>query len=117
MKVIARELNCPVILLSQMSRGIERRETKTPQLSDLRESGAIEQDADIVMFLYREFEEEKHASPIILDLQKHRNGELARIRLSWQGEIMTFTESDDQHEPTPSAKPRKSQPREEESEE
>ena len=83
----------------------------------MRESGAIEQDADIVMFLYREFEEEKHASPIILDLQKHRNGELARIRLSWQGEIMTFTESDDQHEPTPSAKPRKSQPREEESEE
>lgn len=117
MKVIARELNCPVILLSQMSRGIERRETKTPQLSDLRESGAIEQDADIVMFLYREFEEEKHASPIILDLQKHRNGELARIRLSWQGEIMTFTESDDQHEPVASAKPRKSQPREEETEE
>lgn len=98
MKIMARELNCPVILLSQMSRGIENRKEKTPQLSDLRESGAIEQDADIVMFLYREVEEDKHNSPIILDLSKHRNGELKKIRLNWQGEFMSFTESEDQNE-------------------
>lgn len=98
MKIMARELNCPVILLSQMSRGIESRKEKTPQLSDLRESGAIEQDADLVMFLSREIEEDKHKSPIILDLLKHRNGELKKIRLNWQGEFMSFTESDDQGE-------------------
>ncbi len=98
MKVMARELDCPVILLSQMSRAIESRTDKTPQLSDLRESGTIEQDADLVMFLSREVEKEKHNSPIILDLLKHRNGELKKIRLNWQGEFMKFTESDDQRE-------------------
>lgn len=98
MKVMARELNCPVILLSQMSRGIEARKEKTPQLSDLRESGAIEQDADLVIFLYREDDEDKKHSPIMLDLSKHRNGELKKIRLNWQGEYMTFAESEDQSE-------------------
>lgn len=98
MKIMARELNCPVILLSQMSRGIENRKEKTPQLSDLRESGAIEQDADLVMFLYREIEEDKQHSPIILDVSKHRNGELKKIRLNWQGEFMSFAESEDQSE-------------------
>lgn len=100
MKVMARELNCPVVVLSQMSRGVEQRKgaDKTPMLSDLRESGAIEQDADIVMFLYRENDEDKTHSPIILDIAKHRNGELKRIRLNWQGEFMSFSESDDQTE-------------------
>ncbi|MBR1746790.1 MAG: replicative DNA helicase [Clostridia bacterium] len=100
MKIMARELNCPVLVLSQMSRGVEQRKgaEKTPMLSDLRESGAIEQDADIVMFLYRENDEDKMHSPIILDLAKHRNGELKKIRLNWQGEFMSFTESDDQTE-------------------
>ena len=98
MKIMARELNCPVVLLSQMSRGIESRKEKTPQLSDLRESGAIEQDADLVIFLYREFDDDREHSPIMLDLAKHRNGELRKIRLDLQGEYMTFTESDDQSE-------------------
>ena len=98
MKIMARELGCPVVLLSQMSRGIESRKEKVPQLSDLRESGAIEQDADLVIFLYREFDDDREQSPIMLDLAKHRSGELRKIRLNLQGEFMTFTESDDQGE-------------------
>jgi len=97
MKGLARELNCPVILLSQMSRSIEQRKEKTAQLSDLRESGAIEQDADIVLFLGRENEEDRNNSPIILTIAKHRNGECGNIRLAWRGEVMTFVESTDQN--------------------
>ena len=95
MKIAAKELNCPVLLLSQMSRGIENRTDKTPMLSDLRESGAIEQDADIVMFLSREIEGDKD-SPIILNVAKHRNGELDQIRFDWQGAFMRFKESENQ---------------------
>ncbi len=95
MKIAAKELNCPVLLLSQMSRGIENRTDKTPMLSDLRESGAIEQDADIVMFLSREIEGDKE-SPILLNVAKHRNGELDQIRFDWQGAYMRFTESENQ---------------------
>lgn len=98
MKLMAKELDCPVILLSQMSRGIENRDDQTPLLSDLRESGSIEQDADIVMFLTREVNEDKLNSPIILSIAKHRNGELKNIRFDWQGEFMRFTESEDQRE-------------------
>ncbi len=96
MKIIAKELKCPLILLSQMSRGIESRKEKIPQLSDLRESGAIEQDADIVMFLSREDENDKKNSPIMLDIAKHRNGELGFIRYSWDGGHQRFTEHPDQ---------------------
>ncbi len=96
MKGLAKDLNCPVVLLSQMSRGIEQRKEKTPQLSDLRESGAIEQDADIVMFLSREDEAAKHDSPILLNIAKHRNGELDQIRLNFDGPHMRFSESNDQ---------------------
>ncbi|NLL56158.1 MAG: replicative DNA helicase [Clostridiales bacterium] len=96
MKIMAKELDCPVILLSQMSRGIESREDNTPMLSDLRESGSIEQDADIVLFLSREIEEDKQNSPIKLTIAKHRNGELRDIRFNWQGEYMRFVESQDQ---------------------
>ncbi len=96
MKGLAKEFKCPIILLCQMSRGIEQRKEKTPQLSDLRESGAIEQDADIVLFLSREDEAAKHDSPILLDISKHRNGELGQIRLNFDGKHMRFTESDDQ---------------------
>ena len=96
MKGLAKEFNCPIILLCQMSRGIENRKEKTPQLSDLRESGAIEQDADIVLFLSREDEAAKHDSPILLDISKHRNGELGQIRLTFDGKHMRFTESNDQ---------------------
>ena len=97
MKVMSRELNCPVILLSQMSRSVEQRKEKTVQLSDLRESGAIEQDADIVLFLSREIEEDRNHSPIILTIAKHRNGECGQIRLNLQGDVMTFVESGDQN--------------------
>lgn len=99
MKLLAREMNCPVIVLSQMSRGIENRDSKIPKLSDLRESGAIEQDADIVMFLSREDENEKSKPEynVILDVMKHRNGSLGEIRYVWQGENVRFTESKDQY--------------------
>ncbi len=97
MKIIAKELQCPLILLSQMSRGIESREEKTPLLSDLRESGAIEQDADIVMFLSREDEKDKKNSPVILNVAKHRNGDLGFIRLVWDGAHQRFTEHSDQN--------------------
>jgi replicative DNA helicase len=95
MKTAAKELNCPVILLSQMSRSIESRDDKTPMLSDLRESGAIEQDADIVMFLSRENEDD-HDGPILLNIAKHRNGELKQIRFDWAGRYQRFTESREQ---------------------
>lgn len=98
MKIIAKEIDCPMIVLSQMSRGIESRTDKSPKLSDLRESGAIEQDADIVMFLSREDEQLKNAKEysVILDIAKHRNGELARIRYNWEGPYIRFTESNNQ---------------------
>lgn len=103
MKGLAKEFKCPIILLCQMSRNIEQRKgsEKTPQLSDLRESGAIEQDADIVLFLSREDEAAKHDSPILLDISKHRNGELGQIRLNFDGKHMRFTESEDQSKYTP----------------
>lgn len=98
MKIIAKEMNCPVIVLSQMSRGIESRTDKSPRLSDLRESGAIEQDADIVMFLSREDEQTKNAKEynVILDIAKHRNGELAKVRLNWEGPYIRFSECKNQ---------------------
>ena len=95
MKKIAKELNCPIILLCQMSRDITKREDKTPLLSDLRESGSIEQDADIVLFLSREDEKNKE-SAILLDIAKHRNGKLDQIRLDWAGNFGRFTESANQ---------------------
>ena len=95
MKILAKEMNAPVIIISQMSRGIENRRDKTPKLSDLRESGAIEQDADIVAFLSRENDEEKDGA-VILDIAKHRNGELFKVRLDWTGEFIRFEESSDQ---------------------
>lgn len=102
MKIIAKELDCPVIVLSQMSRGIENRPDKSPKLSDLRESGAIEQDADIVMFLSREDEQQKHAKQysILLEIAKHRNGDLARIRYDWEGPYLRFKESSNQNTET-----------------
>ncbi len=98
LKIMSMELECPVIALSQMSRGIEGRDDKEPRLSDLRESGAIEQDADMVMFLSREDEADKtkERTNIILDIAKNRNGELKKIRYVFEGAHVRFTESDDQ---------------------
>ena len=96
LKAMARELNVPVIALSQLSRNVEQRENKRPMLSDLRESGAIEQDADLVMFLYREDyykrEEERNneREDVELILAKHRNGPTGNLKLAFEKNINAF---------------------------
>lgn len=93
-KGLARELDVPVLALSQLSRGVETRQDKRPMLSDLRESGAIEQDADIVMFLYREdyhnMEEESDKQDTDVIIAKHRNGSLANVTLVFDKTINKF---------------------------
>jgi len=79
LKNLARELNIPVLAISQLSRAVESRQAKIPQLADLRESGAIEQDADVVMFMYREDPDDLES--IKLSIAKHRNGPLGEVDL------------------------------------
>lgn len=88
LKNLARELKLPVLAISQLSRAVEQRGEKRPQLADLRESGSIEQDADVVMFLWRE--EENNFENINLDVAKHRNGRLASLKLFFRGDRMRF---------------------------
>lgn len=93
LKILAKELNVPVVTMSQLSRGPESRNDHRPMLSDLRESGAIEQDADIVMFLYRDDyynaeTEKKNIAEVII--AKHRNGSTGTIELRWFGEYTKF---------------------------
>ncbi|MFI5241326.1 MAG: replicative DNA helicase [Microgenomates group bacterium] len=88
MKNLARELKIPVMALSQLSRGVEQRGGRKPQLSDLRESGSIEQDADVVMFLWRE--DDDSTEKIVLDIAKHRNGPLRSIPLHFKGDRIKF---------------------------
>mgnify|MGYP001596582931 CR=1 FL=1 len=88
LKNIARELKIPVLALSQLSRAVEQRGTKRPQLADLRESGSIEQDADVVMFLWRE--EDGVQENISLDIAKHRNGPLGNIQFRFKGDRIKF---------------------------
>jgi replicative DNA helicase len=88
LKNIARELKIPVIALSQLSRAIEQRGEKSPQLSDLRESGSIEQDADVVMFLYRKDDDIREA--VTLKIAKHRNGALGEVELYFRGDRIKF---------------------------
>lgn len=88
LKNLARELKVPILALSQLSRAVEHRGTKKPQLADLRESGAIEQDADVVMFLYRE--DDNDSENITLDIQKHRNGPLRKVNLFFRGDRIRF---------------------------
>lgn len=92
LKNLARELKIPVLAVSQLSRAVEARGTKVPQLADLRESGAIEQDADVVMFIYREEQEaEKWEHQIVkLLIAKHRNGPTGEIDLVFKGERIRF---------------------------
>ena len=100
LKIMAKELNVPVICLSQLSRAVESRTDKRPILSDLRESGAIEQDADSVMFLYREEyynqnTEEKGIAECIV--AKNRHGETGAVKMQWIGQYQTFTDREWKH--------------------
>ncbi len=100
LKGLARELNVPVIALSQLSRSVESRTPQIPQLSDLRESGSIEQDADVVMFIYREDyynqESERHNVADVL-IKKHRNGPTGEVELYFHPEQLTFRNMDHAH--------------------
>ncbi|HET6747315.1 MAG TPA: replicative DNA helicase [Candidatus Saccharimonadales bacterium] len=101
LKLIARELNVPVIALSQLSRSVESRSPQIPQLADLRESGSIEQDADIVMFIYREayYNPETERENITdLIIAKHRNGPVGKIELYFHPERLRFMSLDKRHE-------------------
>ena len=100
LKIMAKELNVPVICLSQLSRAVESRTDKRPILSDLRESGAIEQDADSIMFLYRdeyyhENSEEKGVAECIV--AKNRHGETGTVKLQWIGQYQAFADREWKH--------------------
>ena len=100
LKIMAKELDVPVICLSQLSRAVESRTDKRPILSDLRESGAIEQDADSVMFLYRdeyyhENTEDKGVAECIV--AKNRHGETGAVKMQWIGQYQTFADREWKH--------------------
>ena len=100
LKIMAKELNVPVVCLSQLSRAAEQRADKKPMLSDLRESGAIEQDADIVLFIYRDDyynddSENKNVAEILI--AKNRHGATGSVNLQWIGQYTTFSSQDRVH--------------------
>ena len=100
LKIMAKELNVPVLCCCQLSRGPEGRQDKRPMLSDLRESGSIEQDADIVLFIYRDDYynnegENKNAAELIV--AKNRHGETGKIDLQWLGQFTAFLPQDNRH--------------------
>lgn len=107
LKAIAKELNVPIIALSQLSRAVESREGKRPQLSDLRESGAIEQDADIVCFIHRPeyfgITEDESGNSLLgvaeIIIAKHRNGATADVHLRFKKELAKFSDMDPQFTP------------------
>ena len=93
LKYLAKEVEAPVLVLSQLNRGVEQRPNKRPQMSDLRDSGAIEQDADLIFMLYRDFvynKNEEWKNVAELNLVKHRNGPTKRVLLSFRDELTRF---------------------------
>ncbi len=107
LKILARELDVPVLALSQLSRGVESRPDKVPQLADLRESGSIEQDADVVMFIYREdmYKGKDSRRPNIAEIhiKKHRNGPTGAVDLYFDQEKTTFRNLDKTFDVSPDA--------------
>jgi len=101
LKYLAKELNLPVIALAQLNRGVELREDKRPRLADLRESGAIEQDADVVLFLHRPaaYDPEDRPGEADIIVAKNRNGPIGTVTLSWLSESMRFGNLARVHEP------------------
>ena len=100
MKIMAKELNVPVLCLSQLSRANEGRQNKRPMLSDLRESGAIEQDADIVLGLYRDDYYNKETDKVNVAeciILKNRRGETGSVELQWLPEFTTYASVERRH--------------------
>lgn len=99
LKNLARELKIPVLALSQLSRAVEARGTKVPQLADLRESGSIEQDSDVVMFLYRP-DDDVSSDKILVELliSKHRNGPLGKVSFLFKGDRIRFYQAETKRE-------------------
>ena len=101
LKGVARELNVPVIALSQLSRSVESRSPQIPQLADLRESGSIEQDADVVAFIYREEyynpeTDRKNIADVLI--KKHRNGRVGNVELYFDRDKQLFKSLDTRHQ-------------------
>lgn len=117
LKLLARELGVPVLALSQLSRGVENRPDKVPQLADLRESGSIEQDADVVMFIYREdmYKGKESRRPNIAEIhiRKHRNGPTGQVDLFFDAEKTSFKNLDRTYDLSPAAVAQAAQPADE----
>ncbi len=103
LKALAREINVPLLALSQLSRGVEQRHNKRPILSDLRESGSLEQDADVVLFLYREdyYEQEETTKPNLAEIRvaKHRHGPTGTVEVYFDKEHTRFSDFNRQNQP------------------